>query len=618
MSILFGLQRNDETMVDEERLFALGRATERYAPDGTFVQGGLDIGMGYQPNHTHQRSRLEVQPINDFRGNRLTFDGRLDNYQELVTILSLAADSSDSSIVLKSFERWGEDCFAKLVGDWALALWSENERALYLARDHAGTRSLYFEQTGECLVWSTFLETFFASGGARPLDEAYLVRYLSCQPLEGRTPYAGIRMVPAAHYLKFRNRAITCVAYWQWMVEERIHYKTDAEYEEHFFSLFLQSVKRRTGAGAPILAQLSGGMDSSSIVCMSDYIRSVGHADGSDLIDTISFYDVREPDLDEMPFVRAVERRRGREGIHVESSHAERTFLPVNSLEGRYLLPGADSSSPGRERRLIEAVGSPEYRVMLSGTGGDEVMGGVPTPFPELADYLVAGSVTRFVKKAVAWCLPKRQPLVLMIRDTIQYLSHIYGSSMDVAASWPDWVDHTPLEAGAVATYPEHFFFHPSRIENGRAWWLIQETLPHLYPSYIKRYEYRYPFLDRDLNDFLLRIPREQLLRPGQKRSLQRRSLKALLPEEVFNRNRKAFASRGISLALRSFEAQLNAILASSVAIARGRVNEACYRSAFHNYASGIGGTNAVGLMRLLHLEIWIAASLSNGYLSVN
>lgn len=143
---------------------------------------------------------------------------------------------------------------------------------------------------------------------------------------------------------------------------------------------------------------------------------------------------------------------------------------------------------------------------------------------------------------------------------------------------------------------------------------MIQETLPHLYPSYIKRYEYRYPFLDRDLNDFLFRIPREQLLRPGQKRSLQRRSLKALLPDEVLNRGRKAFASRGISLALRSFEAHLNAILASSVAIERGLVNEECYRLAFHNYASGIGGTNAVGLMRLLHLEAWVVAGLSNGY----
>ena len=204
-----------------------------------------------------------------------------------------------------------------------------------------------------------------------------------------------------------------------------------------------------------------------------------------------------------------------------------------------------------------------------------------------------------------------------MLRDTIQYLTQIYGSTSGIAESCPGWVNRGRLGADVSSFNRKRSFLRPSRIENGRTWWRIQETLPHLYPSYVKRYEYRYPFLDRDLNDFLFRIPREQLLRPGQRRSLQRRSLKALLPDVVFNRNRKAFASRGISLALRSSESYLDGFMASSVAIAKGIVNEQLYRSAFHDYANGIGGTSAVGLMRLLHFENWIVSSLSNGYVAV-
>jgi len=618
MSIQFGVQRNDEGRVEDAQLRALSRATERYASDGTFVRDGVRIGMGFQPYHTHRRCGLEAQPALDPRGNRLTFDGRFDNHQELATLLNIPLGTADSQIVLASFERWGEGCFAKFVGDWALALWSASDRVLYLARDHAGTRSLYFEQSSQYLMWSTSLETFFVDGVKRNLDETYMVHYLSCQPLQGRTPYAGIRVVPVAHYLKFSNGVIVQVAHWQWMVKEIVHYKTDAEYEEHFFSLFRQSVERRTGDGAPILAQLSGGMDSSSIVYMSDYIRHSAGARGPDLLDTLSFYDDREPELDEMPFVRAVERQRRRNGLHMESSHAERTFLAVNSAEARYLLPGADSSSLSREQRLSQAIGTDKYRVMLSGTGGDEVMGGVPTPLPELGDYLVSGAAKRLMKQGIAWCLPKRQPLILMLRDTIQYLTRIYGSSSGVGESCPAWVNRVSLETDVSSFNRARSFLRPSRIENGCTWWRIQETLPHLYPSYAKRYEYRYPFLDRDLNDFLFRIPREQLLRPGQKRSLQRRSLKVLLPDEVFNRNRKAFASRGISLALRSSEFYLNGLLASSVAIAKGIVNEQLYRSAFHDYASGIGGTSAVGLMRLLYFESWIVSSLSNGYVAMS
>ena len=406
MSIQFGVKRNDDGQVEDEQLLALSRATARYASDGTFVRDGIRTGMGFQPYHTHQRSGLEAQPALDLRGNRLTFDGRLDNHQDLASLLNIPLETADSQIVLASFEHWGEGCFAKFVGDWALALWSASDRVLYLARDHAGTRSLYFEQSSQCLTWSTSLETFFVDGVKRNLDETYMAHYLSCQPLQGRTPYAGIRMVPAAHYLKFRNGVIVQVAHWQWMVKEIAHYKADAEYEEHFFSLFRQSVERRTGDGAPILAQLSGGMDSSSIVCMSDYIRRSAGAGGPDLLDTLSFYDDHEPELDEMPFVRTVEKQRGRRGIHMESSYAERTFLAVNSTEARYLLPGADSSSFSREQRLGEAIGTDKYRVMLSGTGGDEVMGGVPTPLPELGDHLLSGAAMRLMKQGIAWCLP--------------------------------------------------------------------------------------------------------------------------------------------------------------------------------------------------------------------
>jgi asparagine synthase (glutamine-hydrolysing) len=216
---------------------------------------------------------------------------------------------------------------------WALALWSASDRVLYLARDHAGTRFLYFEQSSQYLMWSTSLETFFVDDVKRSLDETYMVHYLSCQPLQARTPYAGIRMVPAAHYLKFSNGVIVQVAYWQWMVKEIVHYKTDAEYEEHFFSLFRQSIERRTGGWRADSCATQWGHGSSSIVCMSDYIRHSAGAGVPDLLDTFSFYDDHEPELDEMPFVRAVEKQRGRDGIHMESSHAERTFLAVSSAE---------------------------------------------------------------------------------------------------------------------------------------------------------------------------------------------------------------------------------------------------------------------------------------------
>src|SRR5216683_927664 len=143
MSIIFGIRKSEGEVVEEHQLLSLANATDRWAPDGTFVRATGRIGMGFQPYHTHQRSNLESQPVADDLGNMISWDGRLDNHKELRDLLAQEANISDSLIVLAAFRRWGEECFSRLIGDWAVALWSHTDRSLYLARDHAGTRTLY-------------------------------------------------------------------------------------------------------------------------------------------------------------------------------------------------------------------------------------------------------------------------------------------------------------------------------------------------------------------------------------------------------------------------------------------------------------------------------------------
>src|SRR5271155_2522625 len=147
MSIIFGTLKPKGDLVSERELSHMAIATERYAPDGLFARTNGRVGMGYQPYHTHQRSNLESQLATDIHANMLAFDGRLDNYRELCDQLSIRAEEiSDSGIVLAAYERWGQNSFSRFVGDWALALWVERDQSLVLARDHAGTRTLYFEQ----------------------------------------------------------------------------------------------------------------------------------------------------------------------------------------------------------------------------------------------------------------------------------------------------------------------------------------------------------------------------------------------------------------------------------------------------------------------------------------
>lgn len=556
MSIIFGIQAAAEQRVAEGKLRELARATERFAPDGTYVIARANVGMGYQPYYTHERSHLETQPTVDELGSLICFDGRLDNHQELRSTLGLERENAaDSEIVLRAFQRWGENCFAHFIGDWALALWSSAERALYLARDHAGTRTLYYENKQGRVLWATYLETFLAGNQRCAVDDAYFACYLAAQPTHDLTPYTGIRAVTPGRWLRIQGDRINRNSHWSWMAPDQIRYRTDAEYEEHFFFLFKQAVGRRVGPGAPILAHLSGGMDSSSIVCMSDHIRTQDGTKAADLLDTVSYYDDSEPDWNERPYFESVENRRAKRGIHVSLPLLSEDIEPAPV---RYLWPGADRATYDNERRLIAEMGQRDYRVVLSGIGGDELLGGFPTPLPELADVLAQGDIFGYFRKALAWCLVDRIPLLHMTGRAFKFLVQQYLPPQAAKESLPPWstprlkrgvrrVDHASIQDLKL-------FSRPSSMANVRMVPALLETLPHRFPNHCVRFEWRYPYLDRDLLEFLLRVPSNVLVRPGRRRAMMRNALRSIVPNEILERRRKGARGRSVPLTLKRQE----------------------------------------------------------------
>ena len=573
--------------------------------------------MGFQPYYTHLRSNLDAQPAAGASGNMLTFDGRLDNHLELRTLLDIQDnESSDSRIVLAAFERWGEECFSRFIGDWALALWSHRDRTLYLARDHAGTRTLFYEQAGGTFRWATYLETFFATNVSRSLDEAYIAAYLGSAPKYDLTPYKSIRAVPPAHFLVFRDRGVIVKPHWEWMARGRIRYKSDAEYEEHFLALLRQSVERRTGPGAPILAQLSGGMDSTSIVCMCDHIRRSNDPKAK-LFDTVSYFDDSEPSWNERPYFSLVEARRGKVGFHVDTTLQDRTFGPHDSEQGPCLLPGTDRSSLDGERIFRELVGDKEYRAILSGIGGDELLGGVPTPLPELSDYLAGLHFGQLLKRATEWCLSNRSPLANTLLETTRFTAGLYLRSHAHLEDMPPWVE--PWFRKVLLDYARRGHTKrgrwqrvPSSISNGQTWWMILETLPHCSPASLTRFEYRYPYLDKNLVDFLLRIPRKQLVRPGRRRSLMRQALREIVPTEILERRQKAFLMRGPLARLQHAHEDIRALFADSRMAGYGWIDPDKFRYALDATASGAEARWWPAVTKTIALELWLRSNPMN------
>jgi asparagine synthase (glutamine-hydrolysing) len=207
------------------------------------------------------------------------------------------------------------------------------------------------------------------------------------------------------------------------------------------------------------------------------------------------------------------------------------------------LAAGNETSSTGRS--VIEYLNSIESRVVLSGIGGDEVMGGVATPLPELADLFVQANVIEFCRQATRWCLALRQPFAHLLG---QVLSTFLPKKLVKTKADP-WVNpHFQRRyRDALAGYSRRStLFRPrpsltmnlSALNNLRRQLACSSLSPEL-PC-----EKRYPYLDRDLLEFIYSIPRSQLVRPGQRRSLMRRAFRGIVPDEIIDRKRKAFAVR--------------------------------------------------------------------------
>src|SRR5438552_2554596 len=279
-------------------------------------------------------------------------------------------------IVGAAYDRWRSDCFSLLIGDWALSVWDPCTRSLILAKDPIGTRHLYYSFDNKRVAWSTILDPLvLLAGKTFALCEEYIAGWFSFFPAAHLTPYVGIRSVPPSSSVLLRPGMHAVSKYWDFDPGKRIRYRTDGEYEEHFRAVLSEAVCRRLRSNSPTLAELSGGMDSSSIVCMADTIIARGAAE-TPRLDTVSYYNDSEPNWNERPYFTRVEEKRRRTGCHIDVGQQQSFTLDLDS-DHFALTPASGGGRPNEASRQFAAcMASQGNRVVLSVIGGDEVMGG--------------------------------------------------------------------------------------------------------------------------------------------------------------------------------------------------------------------------------------------------
>lgn len=568
--------------------------------------------MLYYPFHTTPESRREKQPQITECGNVITWDGRLDNRLELIGELadSLTPDSTDLQIVVAAYQRWDSNCFAKLVGDWALAIWNACRRQLILARDFVGIRQLYYTVEKDRITWCTILDPLVLCGSKNlKLSEEYMAGWLGFHPAAHLSPYDGIHGVAPSTFVVLTPDNCLVRKYWDFNPAQKTLYFNDADYEEHFRVVFRDAVKRRLRSSNPMVAELSGGMDSSSIVCMADLIIHGGLAQAPDL-HTTSYYDDSEPNWNERPYFSQVEAKRGRDGCHIDVSGRQMFARSAGSSGPFDATPSSTASRIGKLQPLTSFVQLHNIRALLSGLGGDEVMGGVPTPTPEVQDLLAGIKWAQLAHQLKVWALNQRVPWLHLLFEAIgdflpRQIAVVSQSTKPSPWLSPDFVRRNKIALQGYGGRIEFFRSRPSFQANMLAVEQLRRQMSCCSPPSNPICEIRYPYLDRDLLEFIYSIPREQLVRPGQRRSLMRRALSGIVPEPILNRKRKAFVARGPRLAITSEWSGL-AKLTNDMHIAKLNITSERIFLDWLQRARNNGDVSIVRLMRTVYAELWL------------
>jgi asparagine synthase (glutamine-hydrolysing) len=617
MSGQAGIYYYDHRPIDRSLADRLGAGLSRQGPDGGDQRSGNGLLMVYRAFHVEPESYLEQQPYVSPQGNWTTWDGRLDNRDDLLLLVKdhLQDDTTDVALAMAAYEKWGEPGFNRLIGDWSLALWDEARRLVVLASDYARARALFYYTDNDCIAWSSDLGLLVSwMGLENDLDNYYIAAVLTGGLSYDRTIYRQICFVPPGHTVHANGAKPKKTAFWHPPVETRIRYRNDSDYEEHLLNLFRQAVLHRLRTNHPVCCDLSGGLDSSSVTCMAHELIRSGTASPKRLV-TFSWID---PDMDDNQYIEIVEKYCGIESIRMDFGQFWSLDAPSTTMPMRSDLAKAERGKALRDK---------DARAYLTGFAGDVTMGNILEDTDQLADSIRSGKFLKLWIDAYAWSRAMRVTIwhvltlggiPLLPLSTQQRLwkkkSEVYGGSYGHFRK-RSIVNQEFACRYSAAELPPYASEYRGAVPSQRIflYGLLNyqvDPLLNLYQN-LEPAKWTHPYLDRRLVEFVAAIPRSQLCRAGRPRDLMRRAFAGFLPAIVRERRTKALDST----------ANDKSILDLSACFSQGPFyTETC------GYVDGSGlrgvlnnpqapGYDRNELTRVLTLEVWLRTRMAtNGF----
>jgi asparagine synthase (glutamine-hydrolysing) len=366
-----GILKFNHTKVDENQLLKMRDALEHRGPDdaGYFIQD--NIGLGHRRLSIIDTSASGHQPfISENKRYALVFNGEIYNYKSFYPELKSKGitikTGSDTEVLLHLFELYGMDFLKRLHGMFAFAIWDTLEKKLILARDRMGVKPLYYAFYQNTLYFASEQKALFTAGVPLEISENGMDEYFFNRFVGGEnTLYNRVKKVLPGHYMVLENDGYTTYTKWWNLQSEIENHPTIQKPKEWFEETFFESVRLRMVSDVPVGVLLSGGLDSCSI------LSSLYHQDFKN-INTFNI-GFSEEEHDESFLAKNIT-----EAYHYNfhQTRLDNESLFLNMIESTYLQDEPLMHLNEPHLLAVSKIAKPKVKVLLSGEGADELMGG--------------------------------------------------------------------------------------------------------------------------------------------------------------------------------------------------------------------------------------------------
>lgn len=537
----------DRRPIPRELVASLGRGLARQGPDRErhYVTDGLLIT--HRASHFDALSQAESQPFVTDENSVVSFDGRLDNRPDLLMWLhrELRGEESDVGLVAAAYSRWGDAGLARLIGDWSLAIWTEQPAAVILASDYTGIIPLYYSLDEDSVRWSSSLQHLVEWINAEEdLDEGWIAAYLHCRPRFDHTVYRRIRAVPPAHRITVGPEGVAISRFWNAPLYDTCRYSEDRLYEEGLLHHFRDAVAVRLRSNRSVACDLSGGLDSSTVTCMAKRLVETGQVEAKHVL---AFTEIDHCSEDER-HARLVAEQLGIDHVLCDMEPTWKVDVPQP-------VPMMGAARRLARSRLLKEKGA---QINLTGCSGDLIMGNEFDDGAQIADFLTKLRFAGFLVGAYSWSRALRVPIYsMLLRGIVPLLpaeqqlaawrrksrreANLYTHSEREAACFTQRIEARRDEDLGVGLGRTSWFRSTPSLRRFH-WALDCQSLSRTLetPADLEPIRLSHPYTHRPLVEYIAQIPRFQMCAAGKRRDLMRRTFSGLVPGQILSRNSKS------------------------------------------------------------------------------